>query len=122
LETPLPLLLESTDLDKAALDALAGGKAVSSVPAGYRARFCRSPGHHAFLVKQVGRRNAEETTRSHDARIGRQGNESNRPELSFTGLFLAAKNLWLAAGPKSKRPVSRAGQGNAAAAPYASRL
>ena len=35
LETPLPLLLESTDLDKEALDALAGGKAPRSLPPGF---------------------------------------------------------------------------------------
>jgi len=57
LETPLPLLLESTDLDKATLDALAGGKAVSSVPAGYQRVSAILPDFHAFLVKQW----AEET-------------------------------------------------------------
>ena len=52
LETPLPLLLESTDLDQAALDALAGGKAVSSVPAGYQRVSAILPDYHAFIVKQ----------------------------------------------------------------------
>ena len=57
LETPLPLLLESTDLDKAALDALAGGRAVSSVPAGYQRVSGILPDYRAFIVKQW----AEET-------------------------------------------------------------
>ena len=35
LDAPLPLLLESTDLDKDTLDALAGGKAPQSLPAGF---------------------------------------------------------------------------------------
>lgn len=51
LETPLPLLLESTDLDKAALDALAGGKAVSSVPPGYQRVSAILPDYRAFIVK-----------------------------------------------------------------------
>lgn len=34
LEVPLPTLLEMTDLDKATLDALAGGKAPRSLPGG----------------------------------------------------------------------------------------
>lgn len=52
LETPLPLLLESTDLDKEALDSLAGGKAVSSVPAGYQRVSGILPDYRAFIVKQ----------------------------------------------------------------------
>ena len=39
LDTPLPTLLELTDLDKAALDALAGGRAPQSLPHGY-VRYC----------------------------------------------------------------------------------
>jgi transcriptional regulator with XRE-family HTH domain len=35
LETPLPTLLEATDLDKEALNALAGGTAMRSLPEGY---------------------------------------------------------------------------------------
>lgn len=35
LDTPLPTLLEMTDLDKEALDALAGGKAPQSLPPGF---------------------------------------------------------------------------------------
>ncbi len=51
LETPLPLLLESTDLDKEALDALAGGKAKPA--ARLRARGVL-PEHQAFIVKKWG--------------------------------------------------------------------
>jgi len=35
LETPLPLLLELTDLDKETLDELAGGKPRRSLPDGF---------------------------------------------------------------------------------------
>lgn len=35
LETPLPILLELTDLDKDALEELAGGQATRSLPKGY---------------------------------------------------------------------------------------
>jgi len=53
LETPLPLLLESTDLDKATLDALAGGKApASSLPPGYERVSAVLPEHRAFIVKK----------------------------------------------------------------------
>ena len=54
LETPLPLLLESTDLDKHTLDALAGGKAPSSLPAGYERVSAVLPEHRAFVVKKWG--------------------------------------------------------------------
>jgi transcriptional regulator with XRE-family HTH domain len=59
LETPLPLLLELTDLDEATLNALVGGKAVSSVPAGYQRVSAILPDYRAFIVKQW----AEETRR-----------------------------------------------------------
>jgi len=52
LETPLPLLLESTDLDKESLDVLAGGKAPSSLPAGYERVAAVLPEHKAFIVKK----------------------------------------------------------------------
>lgn len=35
LQTALPVLLEMTDLDRATLDALAGGQALHSLPEGY---------------------------------------------------------------------------------------
>ena len=54
LEAPLPLLLESTDLDKEALDALAGGKAPQSLPPGYERVAAVLPSHQAFIVKKWG--------------------------------------------------------------------
>lgn len=54
LETPLPLLLESTDLDRDALDALAGGKMPSSLPPGYERVSAVLPEHRAFQVKKWG--------------------------------------------------------------------
>lgn len=52
LEVPLPLLLESTDLPKADLDALAGGKAQQSLPSGYVRVAAILPEHQAFIVKK----------------------------------------------------------------------
>jgi transcriptional regulator with XRE-family HTH domain len=52
LETPLPFLLEMTDLDPAALDTLAGGKAPSSLPPGYERVSVILPEHRAFIVKK----------------------------------------------------------------------
>lgn len=55
LDVPLPLLLESTDMDKAALDALAGGKAPnSSLPLGFERVSVILPEHQAFIVKKWG--------------------------------------------------------------------
>lgn len=54
LDTPLPLLLESTDLDQEALDALAGGKAPSSLPPGFERVSVVLPEHRAFIVKKWG--------------------------------------------------------------------
>lgn len=52
LETPLPALLESTDLDRAALDALAGGKAPQSLPDGFVRVSAVLPEHQAFIVRR----------------------------------------------------------------------
>jgi len=52
LETPLPLLLESTDLDRHTLDALAGGKAPGGPPTGYEKVSAVLPEHLAFVVKK----------------------------------------------------------------------
>jgi len=54
LEVSLPLLLESTDLDKETLDALAGGKAPRSLPPGYERVSVVLPEHQAFIVKKWG--------------------------------------------------------------------
>lgn len=52
LEVSLPLLLESTDLDKETLDALAGGKAPRSLPPGYERICVVLPEHQAYIVKR----------------------------------------------------------------------
>jgi hypothetical protein len=52
LETPLATLLEHTDLDPKALDALAGGKARRSLPQGYTRVSAVLPEHQAFIVRK----------------------------------------------------------------------
>lgn len=52
LETPLPLLLELTDLDKEALDELAGGKAPRSLPYGFLRISAILTEYQAFRVRQ----------------------------------------------------------------------
>ncbi|SEA68642.1 transcriptional regulator [Nitrosospira multiformis] len=52
LETPLPTLLESTDLDREALDELAGGKAIQSLPQGYQRISAILTDYQAFLVEE----------------------------------------------------------------------
>jgi transcriptional regulator with XRE-family HTH domain len=52
LETPLPTLLESTDLDREALDELAGGKATQSLPQGYQRTSAILTDYQAFLVEE----------------------------------------------------------------------
>ncbi len=52
LETPLPLLLESTDLDGASLEALAGGGKSSSLPPKFERVCAILPEHRAFLVRK----------------------------------------------------------------------
>ena len=54
LETPLPLLLESTDLDKEALARLAGGRAPQRLPPGFEGVAAVLPEHQAFIVKKWG--------------------------------------------------------------------
>lgn len=52
LEVPLPLLLESTDLDNKTLEELAGKKMKSSLPAGY-VRVCAVlPAPQAYIVRR----------------------------------------------------------------------
>ncbi|MDZ5459294.1 helix-turn-helix domain-containing protein [Azohydromonas lata] len=50
LETPLPFLLECTDMPRDALDRLAGTKFFSSVPDGYQRVSAVVSDYHAFLV------------------------------------------------------------------------
>lgn len=54
LNTPLPLLLESTDLDQDTLDMLAGGKMPNSLPPGFERVSVVLPEHQAFIVKKWG--------------------------------------------------------------------
>ena len=51
-ETPLPTLLETTDLDRESLDALAGGNAPRSLPEGVVRVSAVLPEHQAFIVKK----------------------------------------------------------------------
>lgn len=57
LETPLPFLLELTDLDRPSLDALFDGKTISGLPLGYQRVSVVLPDFRAFIVRQW----AEET-------------------------------------------------------------
>lgn len=52
LDAPLPLLLESTDLDEESLHSLAEGKPTSSLPAGYERVSAVLPEHQAFIVRK----------------------------------------------------------------------
>ena len=52
LDTPLPTLLESTDLDRKTLDELAGGKAPQSLPPGYQRICAVMTDYQAFLAMQ----------------------------------------------------------------------
>lgn len=52
LETPLPVLLEFSDLDRETLDALAGGPAPQSLPPGFQRVTAVLTDFQAFRVKQ----------------------------------------------------------------------
>jgi transcriptional regulator with XRE-family HTH domain len=52
LETALPVLLEVTDLDRATLDALAGGHALQSLPEGYTRMTVILTEFQAFTARQ----------------------------------------------------------------------
>jgi transcriptional regulator with XRE-family HTH domain len=52
LETPLPALLELTDLDRETLDALAGGEAPRSLPEGLVRISAVLTEHQAFVVRK----------------------------------------------------------------------
>jgi transcriptional regulator with XRE-family HTH domain len=51
LDTPLPALLEETDLDRQSLEALTGGK-LRGVAEGYERVSLILPSHQAFLARQ----------------------------------------------------------------------
>lgn len=59
LNVPLPTLLEMTDLDKATLDALAGGKAPQSLPDGFRRIAAILNDYQAYIVNQWDEANRE---------------------------------------------------------------
>jgi transcriptional regulator with XRE-family HTH domain len=59
LETPLPTLLEMTDLDQAALNELAGGRAPQSVPPGFVRLGAVLTEFQAFQVRQWDRHNRD---------------------------------------------------------------
>jgi len=52
LETPLPMLLESSDLDREALDAIAGGRMPQSLPKGFVRISAVLPEAKAFVVRR----------------------------------------------------------------------
>lgn len=52
LETPLPALLETTDLDRENLELLAGGTLIRTLPDGYERVTAVLPEHQAFIVKK----------------------------------------------------------------------
>lgn len=52
LETPLPALLELTDLDRETLDSLAGGIAIRSLPEGLVRVSAVLTEHQAFIVRK----------------------------------------------------------------------
>lgn len=54
LDTPLPTLLEQTDLDRDALDALKGAATKSSLPPGFERVSVVLPSVQAYQVKQWG--------------------------------------------------------------------
>ena len=59
LDTPLPLLLELTDLDKETLDELAGGKAQRSLPDGFTRISAIVTEYQAFRIRQWDRSNKD---------------------------------------------------------------
>jgi transcriptional regulator with XRE-family HTH domain len=52
LQVPLPLLLESTDLDRGTLEAIFSGWDKQGLPAGYERVFAVLPESKAFVVKK----------------------------------------------------------------------
>jgi transcriptional regulator with XRE-family HTH domain len=63
LETPLATLLESTDLDKESLDALAGGHALMSLPEGYVRVAVTLTEFQAFQARQWDAENRKQLAR-----------------------------------------------------------
>ena len=64
LSVPLPTLLEMTDLDKATLDALSGGKAPKSLPDGFARIAAILNDYQAFTVRQWDEENRKQIAKS----------------------------------------------------------
>ena len=64
LSVPLPTLLEMTDLDKATLDALSGGKAPKSPPDGFARIAAILNEYQAFTVRQWDEANRKQIAKS----------------------------------------------------------
>lgn len=78
LETPLPLLLELTDLDKETLDELAGGKAQQSLPTGFLRISAVLTEYQAFMVRQWDQIN-KDSIRKQIAENTRKSKKSKKP-------------------------------------------
>ena len=78
LETPLPLLLELTDLDKETLDELAGGKAPRSLPHGFLRISAVLTEYQAFMVRQWDQIN-KDSIRKQIAENTRKPKKSKQP-------------------------------------------
>jgi len=81
LETPLPTLLELTDLDRATLDMLAGGYARRSLPEGFLRVTAILTEFQAYNVRQWDQENRKHLQ------------EKKPPKSWLQGRNLAAKNL-----------------------------
>lgn len=68
LDTALPVLLESTDLDREALDELAGGKAPKSLPPGFERVSAVLTSFQAYQVKSWDEANKRKIREIKDAR------------------------------------------------------
>jgi transcriptional regulator with XRE-family HTH domain len=79
LETPLPLLLELTDLDNETLDELAGGKAPRSLPQGFMRISAVLTEFQAFRVRQWDQINKDTIRKQLDAANTRKPKKSKHP-------------------------------------------
>jgi transcriptional regulator with XRE-family HTH domain len=79
LETPLPLLLELTDLDKETLDELAGGKAPRSLPHGILRISAVLTEYQAFRVRQWDQINKDSIRKQMDAASTSKPKKSKQP-------------------------------------------
>ena len=63
LDVPLPALLEMNDLDEASLRELAGGHAITALPAGYKRVTCVLTNYQAYMVSQWDKSNRKKIGR-----------------------------------------------------------